>query len=68
MEQLEEELESENGFFTNPLVVECAIQGQNKFLLTIYHDESVITNWQLDRIVDQFSHQVQELINASTTT
>jgi aryl carrier-like protein len=60
---LEEELEQES-FFTYPLVVECSIES-NKLGLTVHHDETVITSWQVKRIVYQLDALVQQLIDAS---
>ncbi|KAL3595953.1 Nonribosomal peptide synthetase 4 disrupted by TE [Fusarium poae] len=48
-------------FFTYPLVVECSIEANN-LVLTIHHDETVLTSWQTDRIAHQFAALVDQLI------
>lgn len=60
---LEDELEQES-FFTYPLVVECGIEANN-LALTIHHDESVMTSWQVKRIAYQFDALVEQLIAMS---
>jgi amino acid adenylation domain-containing protein/non-ribosomal peptide synthase protein (TIGR01720 family) len=63
MQPVESELGQKN-FFTYPLVVECAIEAEN-LLLTVHHHATVISSWQVERIVHQFSSLVQQLIQTS---
>jgi amino acid adenylation domain-containing protein/non-ribosomal peptide synthase protein (TIGR01720 family) len=63
MQPLDSELEQDS-FFTYPLVVECAVEAEGLHL-TIHHNESVISGWQVKRIVHQFDALVQQLIDMS---
>ncbi|CAG7555120.1 unnamed protein product [Fusarium equiseti] len=63
LQPLEEQVEQKT-FFTYPLVVECAIEANN-LVLTIHHDETVLTNWQTERIARQFDALVNQLISLS---
>ncbi|CAG9954856.1 unnamed protein product [Clonostachys rosea f. rosea IK726] len=49
-------------FFTYPLVVECAIEAQS-LVLTVHHDEAVLSSWQMERIVYQFDTLVKQLMS-----
>ncbi|KAM0438114.1 hypothetical protein ACHAQK_006845 [Fusarium lateritium] len=60
LQPLDEQVEHKS-FFTYPLVVECSIEADN-LVLTIHHDETVLTNWQAKRIAHQFGHLVNQLI------
>ncbi|KAF4966173.1 hypothetical protein FSARC_6132 [Fusarium sarcochroum] len=60
---LQDDLDQQ-GFFTYPLVVECTIETQD-LVLTIHHDESVVTSWQTKRIAHQFDALVEQLIHLS---
>ncbi|KAI9150478.1 Nonribosomal peptide synthase atnA [Paramyrothecium foliicola] len=66
-EQMMKPVESDSdlkNFFTYPLVVECGIEAQN-LILTVHHHETVITSWQVERIVYQFNALVQQLVDSS---
>ncbi|RBR18641.1 uncharacterized protein FIESC28_05918 [Fusarium coffeatum] len=63
LQPLEEQVEHKT-FFTYPLVVECSIEANN-LVLTIHHDETVLTSWQTERIAHQFGALVNQLISLS---
>ncbi|KAF5023771.1 hypothetical protein F66182_4164 [Fusarium sp. NRRL 66182] len=63
LQPLEAELDHES-FFTYPLVVECSI-GTDDLVLTLHHDEKVMTSWQTKRIAHQFDALVEQLIHLS---
>ncbi|KAK7427649.1 Nonribosomal peptide synthetase 4, partial [Neonectria magnoliae] len=63
LQPLEDEFEQQS-FFTYPLVVECAIEAHN-MVLTIHHDETVMTSWQVKRVAHQFDALVEQLITMS---
>ncbi|KAH6876441.1 hypothetical protein B0T10DRAFT_585614 [Thelonectria olida] len=63
LQPLEDELEQQS-FFTYPLVVECAIEAHN-LVLSIHHDEAVMTSWQVKRVAHQFDALVEQLIGLS---
>lgn len=60
LQTLNEQVEHKS-FFTYPLVVECSIEANN-LVLTIHHDETVLTSWQTERIAHQFGALVDQLI------
>jgi len=47
-------------FFTYPLVLECKA-GANKVEINAYHDENVISGWQVQRLLCQFSSVLKQL-------
>ena len=51
-------------FFTHPLTVECKISG-SKLVLTVHHDEIVLDSWQTERLTNQFTHVIQQLLTFS---
>ncbi|KAH7329601.1 hypothetical protein B0I35DRAFT_507853 [Stachybotrys elegans] len=55
---------TEENFFTYPLVVECSIEVQG-LALTIHYHDTVITEWQMKSMIDQFGFVVQQLNTAS---
>ncbi|KPM37793.1 Nonribosomal peptide synthetase 1 [Neonectria ditissima] len=63
LQQLEDELEQQS-FFTYPLVVECAIEA-DRMVLTMHHDEAVMSGWQVKRVAHQFDALVEQLISMS---
>jgi amino acid adenylation domain-containing protein/non-ribosomal peptide synthase protein (TIGR01720 family) len=54
----------QQGFFTYPLVVECSIE-THELVLTIHHDDKVISSWQTQRIAQQFEALVEQLTDLS---
>ncbi|PNP73839.1 hypothetical protein FNYG_12798 [Fusarium nygamai] len=50
----------QHSFFTYPLVVECSIEA-HELVLTIHHDNQVISSWQVQRIAQQFEALVGQL-------
>ena len=54
----------EQNFFTYPLVLECSVGG-DKLDVIAHHDETIISSWQIRRILDQFDWSVNQLIGAS---
>ncbi|GKU05482.1 unnamed protein product, partial [Fusarium langsethiae] len=63
LEPLEEGANLES-FFTYPLVVECLVK-PNGLVLTIHHNEMVITSWQAGRLAHQFDALVKQLSHLS---
>ncbi|KAJ4116109.1 Nonribosomal peptide synthetase 4 [Fusarium equiseti] len=61
LQPLEEQVEHK-AFFTYPLVVECSVE-TNALVLTIYHDETILTSWQTERIARQFGALFNQLIS-----
>ncbi|OGM47600.1 nonribosomal peptide synthase Pes1 [Aspergillus bombycis] len=51
-------------FFTHPLTVECKISG-SKLVLTVHHDEIILDSWQTERLTNQFTHVIQQLLTFS---
>ncbi|KAL4782981.1 hypothetical protein BJX76DRAFT_358411 [Aspergillus varians] len=49
-------------FFTNPLVVECQIS-ESGLIIQAHHDKQVIDNWQVERLVGQFSFVLEQLLS-----
>ncbi|KAF5689247.1 non-ribosomal peptide synthetase [Fusarium circinatum] len=54
----------QRGFFTYPLVVECSIEAQ-ELVMTIHHDNKLISSWQAERIAQQFEALVGQLTDLS---
>ncbi|KAK2671636.1 Polyketide synthase, phosphopantetheine-binding domain [Fusarium oxysporum f. sp. vasinfectum] len=54
----------QQSFFTYPLVVECSIEA-HELVLTIHHDNKVISSWQTQRIAQQFETLVEQLTDLS---
>ncbi|KAF5632266.1 non-ribosomal peptide synthetase [Fusarium tjaetaba] len=54
----------QHSFFTYPLVVECSIEA-HELVLTIHHDDKVISSWQAQRIAQQFEALVGQLTDLS---
>ncbi|KAM0491964.1 hypothetical protein ACHAP8_010204 [Fusarium lateritium] len=63
LQPLDEQVNHKN-FFTYPLVIECSIE-LNKLVLTIHHNETVMTNWQAERLAHQFDVLVKQLSHLS---
>ncbi|VTO83274.1 unnamed protein product [Fusarium graminearum] len=59
-----EENGNHKNFFTYPLVVECSIE-LNNLVLTIHHNETVMTSWQVERLAHQFDALVNQLSRLS---
>ena len=55
---------AETNFFTYPLVLECGI-GEGKLELTAHYDENVISSWQVQRLLYQFSFVAKQLSTVS---
>ncbi|KAL4914140.1 hypothetical protein BDW62DRAFT_148110 [Aspergillus aurantiobrunneus] len=49
-------------FFTHPLVVECQISGSS-LNIQAHHDESVLDNWQAEKLIGQFTFVLEQLLN-----
>ncbi|KAG5804023.1 hypothetical protein H9Q71_011395 [Fusarium xylarioides] len=54
----------QQSFFTYPLVVECSIES-HELVLTIHHDDKIISSWQAQRIAQQFDALVEQLTDLS---
>ncbi|KAI7760061.1 hypothetical protein LZL87_012432 [Fusarium oxysporum] len=54
----------QQSFFTYPLVVECSIEA-HELVLTIHHDNKVISSWEAQRIAQQFETLVEQLTDLS---
>ncbi|EXK27244.1 hypothetical protein FOMG_16308 [Fusarium oxysporum f. sp. melonis 26406] len=54
----------QQSFFTYPLVVECSIEA-HELVLTIHHDNKVISSWQTQHIAQQFETLVEQLTDLS---
>jgi amino acid adenylation domain-containing protein len=48
-------------FFTHPLTVECKIC-DSELVLTVHHDEIVLDSWQTEKLTNQFTHVIQQLL------
>ncbi|KAF2177349.1 amino acid adenylation domain-containing protein [Zopfia rhizophila CBS 207.26] len=49
-----------NNFFTYPLVVECST-GNSRVQFCAYHDENLISGWEVQRLLYQFDFVLQQL-------
>nr|RBQ92261.1 hypothetical protein FVER53263_11762 [Fusarium verticillioides] len=54
----------QKNFFTYPLVVECSIE-KHELILTIHHDNKVISGWDARHIAQQFEALVGQLTDLS---
>ncbi|KAI1016035.1 hypothetical protein LB504_009285 [Fusarium proliferatum] len=54
----------QKSFFTYPLVVECSLE-KHELILTIHHDNKVISSWEAQRIAQQFEALVGQLTDLS---
>ncbi|KAF5630703.1 hypothetical protein F25303_9855 [Fusarium sp. NRRL 25303] len=54
----------QKSFFTYPLVLECSIE-KHELILTIHHDNKVISGWEAQRIAQQFEALVGQLTDLS---
>ncbi|KAI1051402.1 hypothetical protein LB506_003776 [Fusarium annulatum] len=54
----------QKSFFTYPLVVECSIE-KHELILTIHHDNKVISGWEAQHIAHQFEALVGQLTDLS---
>ncbi|KAG5770614.1 hypothetical protein H9Q72_002604 [Fusarium xylarioides] len=54
----------QQSFFTYPLLVECSIES-HELVLTIHHDDKIISSWQAQRIAQQFDALVEQLTDLS---
>ncbi|KMU89701.1 HC-toxin synthetase [Coccidioides immitis H538.4] len=61
-----QDLDNFQNFLTYPLAVECNI-GDSYVDITAYHNENAINSWQMQRILDQFSSVIQQIVEASET-
>src|SRR5690606_16815033 len=49
-----------SNFFTYPLVIECKVGGRN-IDIDAHHDPALISSWQVQRILYQFGHVLNQL-------
>ncbi|KAG8676481.1 Non-ribosomal peptide synthetase FpNRPS4 [Fusarium poae] len=63
LQPLDEQV-NQKDFFTYPLVVECSIELDN-LVLTIHHNETVMTGWRAERLAHQFDALVKQLSHLS---
>ena len=61
MNLVDDSVDSE-GFFTYPLVVECALEPRS-LKLSIHHDTNILSGWQAKRIAHHFDAIVQQLFS-----
>ncbi|KAF4429611.1 non-ribosomal peptide synthetase [Fusarium acutatum] len=54
----------QQSFFTYPLVVECSIEA-HQLVLTVHHDNKIISRWQAQRIAKQFETLLGQLTDLS---
>ncbi|KAF2678227.1 amino acid adenylation domain-containing protein [Lentithecium fluviatile CBS 122367] len=50
----------DSNFFTYPLVVECST-GKSRLQFCAYHDENLISSWEVQRLLYQLEHVLQQL-------
>ncbi|KAL6239813.1 hypothetical protein BDW75DRAFT_236072 [Aspergillus navahoensis] len=56
------EQETRGDFFTHPLVVQCQISGP-RLLIHVNYDELVLDDWQMERLIGQFSFVLEQLLS-----
>ncbi|KAJ0424647.1 hypothetical protein BJY00DRAFT_309065 [Aspergillus carlsbadensis] len=57
-----ENFEVRSDFLTHPLVVECTLS-RSELVIQAYHDELALDTWHAERLVEQFSFVLEQLIN-----
>ncbi|KAK2871711.1 NRPS, partial [Arthroderma sp. PD_2] len=55
-----------NNFFTYPLVLECQVS-KKEISVSVYHKEGIISTWDVERILDQFTFVLSQLSKKSLT-
>ncbi|KAH7042794.1 non-ribosomal peptide synthetase [Macrophomina phaseolina] len=66
LHQLNQDDSAEKTFFTYALVFQCHLSEGDEMQVTATYDSSILQSSQIDRLVSQFSHVANQLIEASS--